>query len=284
MTDETSDRVDRPGPLLPGRVALVTGAAGGIGAATARLFAEHGAHVVVVDVAAERTTTTVADITAAGGDAEGIIADVLAPEDVARVRDQVLGDHGRVDVLVNNVGHWVRQSRAFVDEDPGFWEELHQVNFVHVLHMTHAFLPSMIELGRGSIINVSSVEGLRGYPAGPVYGAYKAAVVQFTRSLAVQVGSAGVRVNGIAPDVTDSLQVPYDRMVPEDQRHLWPRWVPVGFMGVGRDQARVALFLASDLSAFVTGHTLPTDGGTVAAGGWFRSERRAGWTNRPIDP
>ena len=125
----------------------------------------------------------------------------------------------------------------------------------------------------GSIVNVSSIEGVRGYPPDPVYGAYKAAVNQFTRSLAVQVGDRGVRVNAIAPDVTDSCQVPYDRMVPEDQRHLWPRWVPVGRMGVPEDQARIVLFLASDQSAFVTGQVLNTAGGTEAAGGWFRTDR-----------
>jgi NAD(P)-dependent dehydrogenase (short-subunit alcohol dehydrogenase family) len=145
----------------------------------------------------------------------------------------------------------------------------------------------MVERGRGSIVNVSSVEGLRGYPPGIIYGAYKAAVVQLTRSLGVQLGSAGVRVNGIGPDVTDSIQVPYDRIVPPEHQHLWPQWVPVGRMGVPRDQARIILFLASDLSAFMTGHTIPTDGGTAAAGGWFRSAQRAGgraWTNRPIAP
>ena len=153
--------------------------------------------------------------------------------------------------------------------------------------MTQAFLPGMLERKRGSIVNVSSVEGLRGYPPGIVYGAYKAAVVQLTRSLGVQLGNSGVRVNGIAPDVTDSIQVPYDRMVRPEHEHLWPQWVPVGRMGVPRDQARIILFLASDLAAFITGHTIPTDGGTAAAGGWFRSTDNTGgraWTNRPIAP
>jgi NAD(P)-dependent dehydrogenase (short-subunit alcohol dehydrogenase family) len=205
---------------------------------------------------------------------------------VDALKAAVLGEHGRVDVLVNNVGHWIRHAGDFVDEDPELWEELHQINFVHILRVTHAFLPSMIERQRGSIINVSSVEGLRGYPAAPVYGAYKAAAVHFTRCLAVQVGNHGVRVNGIGPDVTESLQVPYSRWLPPEQQELWPLWVPVGRMGVPDDQARVLLFLASDLSAFVTGHTIPTDGGTGAAGGWFRSESRPGrtWTNRPLNP
>jgi NAD(P)-dependent dehydrogenase (short-subunit alcohol dehydrogenase family) len=186
---------------------------------------------------------------------------------------------------VNNVGHWVRHTGDFLKGDPTLWDELHQINFWHVLVVTHAFLPSMVEKQTGSIINVSSVEGLRGYPHDPVYGAYKAAVVQFTRSLAVQVGHKGVRINGIAPDVTESLQVPYSSVLPPEQQALWPQWVPVGRMGLPEDQARVLLFLASDLSAFVTGHTIPTDGGTAAAGGWFRSPSRGDrWTNRPMEP
>jgi NAD(P)-dependent dehydrogenase (short-subunit alcohol dehydrogenase family) len=198
----------------------------------------------------------------------------------------VLDRYGRADVLVNNVGHWLRHPGRFVETDPQLWDELYRVNLHHVLLVTHAFLPPMIERQAGAIINVSSVEGLRGYPEDPVYAAFKAAVIHFTRSLAVQVGRDGIRVNAIAPDVTESLQVPYSQWLSAEEQAQWSQWVPVGHMGLPEDQARVILFLASDLSAFVTGHTIPTDGGTGAAGGWFRSSRRTDreWTNRPIAP
>ena len=265
-----------PERLLEGRVAVVTGGAGGIGRATSAALAAEGARVHVVDVDAERTEATVAALDGATAH----VLDVRDGEAVARLAAAV----GRVDVLVNNVGHWVRVL-DFLESDADHWDALHQVNFLHVLRVTRAFLPAMVEAGAGSIINVSSIEGVRGYPPDPVYGAYKAAVNHFTRSLAVQVGDRGVRVNAIAPDVTDSLQVPYDRMVPEAQRHLWPRWVPVGRMGVPEDQARIIVFLASDQSGFLTGQVINTGGGTEAAGGWFRTDRPgSGWTNRPVDP
>jgi 2-hydroxycyclohexanecarboxyl-CoA dehydrogenase len=180
----------------------------------------------------------------------------------------------------------VRHPGSFAGTDPHLWEELYRVNLHHVFLVTRAFLPAMIDQHTGAIVNVSSVEGLRGYPEDPVYAAFKAAVIAFTRSLAVQVGRDGVRVNAIGPDVTESLQVPYSDWLSPDEQAQWPQWVPVGRMGLPEDQARVILFLASDLSAFVTGHTIPTDGGTGAAGGWFRSSRRPerGWTNRPIAP
>jgi 2-hydroxycyclohexanecarboxyl-CoA dehydrogenase len=279
--------VDGPGPLLQDRVAVITGAGGGIGAAAARLFARHGARVVVADISSELAAETVDAISADGGSAMAVEADVTVPAQVEALRRTVLDGHGRCDILVNNVGHWLRAVGPFVNGDPDFWDELHKINFLHVMVASREFLPSMIERGSGTIINVSSIEGLRGYPEDPVYAAYKAAVIHFTRSLAVQVGHLGIRVNGIGPDVTESLQVPYAAWIPEDQKHLWPQWVPIGRMGVADDQARVLLFLASDLSAFVTGHTIPTDGGTGAAGGWFRSESRSmgrQWTNRPVAP
>ncbi|BBA88177.1 SDR family NAD(P)-dependent oxidoreductase [Mycobacterium pseudoshottsii] len=269
--------------LLTDRVAVVTGGAGGIGAATSRLFAQHGAQVVIADIDAELAHRTVDEI---GGTAWVVGTDVRDADQVSALAQRVLDRYDRVDILVNNVGHWLRHPGNFVDTDPQLWDELYRVNLHHVLLATHAFLPAMIEQHGGAIVNVSSVEGLRGYPEDPVYAAFKAAVIHFTRSLAVQVGNHGVRINAIAPDVTESLQVPYSQWLSDAEQTQWPGWVPVGRMGVPEDQARVILFLACELSAFVTGHTIPTDGGTAAAGGWFRSSRRPDreWTNRPIAP
>lgn len=274
------------GGLLTNRVAVVTGGGGGIGAATARLFADHGAQVVVADIDAERANQTADEITASGGSAVAIVTDVCDDGQVVDLARSVLERHGRVDVLVNNVGHWLRHPGNFVDTDPRLWDDLYRINLHHVFLVTHAFLPAMLDRRAGAIVNVSSVEGLRGYPEDPVYAAFKAAVIHFTRSLAVQVGRDGVRVNAIGPDVTESLQVPYSQWLSAEEQMHWPQWVPVGRMGLPADQARVILFLASDLSAFVTGHTIPTDGGTGAAGGWFRSSRRPDreWTNRPVAP
>lgn len=267
--------------LLADRVAVVTGGGGGIGAATARLFAHHGARVVVAEVDAERGQAIADEI---GGSA--LAVDVREAEQVHSLAQTVLDRFGRVDVLVNNVGHWLRHPGNFVDTDPQLWDELYRVNLHHVFLATHAFLPAMIAQHRGAIVNVTSVEGLRGYPEDPVYAAFKAAVIHFTRSLAVQVGRDGVRVNAVAPDVTESLQVPYSQWLSAEEQSQWPQWVPIGRMGLPEDQAAVILFLSCDLSAFVTGHTIPTDGGTLAAGGWFRSSRRADreWTNRPFAP
>ncbi|MCV6967223.1 oxidoreductase [Mycobacterium intermedium] len=272
-----------PGTLLANQVAVVTGGGGGVGAATSKLFAEQGAQVVIADIDGELARRTAGEI---GEAAWAIVTDVRQDDQVSALARRVLDRYGRVDVLVNNVGHWLRHPGKFVDTDPQFWDELYRVNLHHVFLVTRAFLPAMIDRRAGAIVNVSSLEGLRGYPQDPVYAAFKAAVIHFTRSLAVQVGSDGVRVNAIGPDVTESLQVPYSQWLSAAEQAQWPQWVPVGRMGQPVDQARVILFLASELSAFVTGHTIPTDGGTGAAGGWFRSSRRAGreWTNRPIAP
>jgi NAD(P)-dependent dehydrogenase (short-subunit alcohol dehydrogenase family) len=168
----------------------------------------------------------------------------------------------------------------FRRSNPESWDAMYQINLRHFFSVTHAFLDSMIEGGGGSIVNVHSVEGMRGYPGDPVYGAMKAASAHFSTCLAVQMGRHGIRVNGIGPDLTQSPQVDYAPVSEYD--HMWESWAPVGRLGWPEDQARVALFLASDLSSFVTGHNIPTDGGTRAGGGWFWSPSANRFVNRPI--
>jgi NAD(P)-dependent dehydrogenase (short-subunit alcohol dehydrogenase family) len=157
---------------------------------------------------------------------------------------------------------------------------MYDINLFHFFAVTHAFLESMVNNGGGSIVNFHSVEGLRGYPGEPVYGAMKAAVAHFTTNLAVLEGRHGIRVNGIGPDLCQTPQVDYLTGF-EDADDLWPSWAPVGRLGWPEDQARVALFLASDLSGFVTGHNIPVDGGTKAGGGWFYSPTAHRFVNRP---
>ena len=270
--------------LLNGKVAVVTGGGGGIGRGISETFAAHGARVVVAEVDADRAADTVAAIEADGGDARAQVVDVRRPDDVVRLAATTIGDYGRIDVLVNNVGHYLSRGAPFLETEEEQWNALYEVNLRHVFLCTKAFAPAMVEQGDGgSIVNVSTVEAFRGMPMMAVYSAFKAGVTQFTKSLALELGNDGIRVNSIAPDLTQSIQVDYDRWVPADQQHLIPRWVPVGRFGTPDDIAGVALFLASDLSAFVTGTTVHADGGSLAAGGWFRTDR-GGWTNRPLNP
>lgn len=269
------------GPLLVGKVAVVTGGGGGIGRATSELFARHGARVVVVEVDADRLRETERAIHDAGGEALGVHADVCEEVHVERLRAAALAAFGGADVLVNNVGHYLPGDGEFLSSEADEWRALWRINVEHVLLCTRAIVPSMIGRGGGSVVNVSSVEAFRAIPRRPVYSACKAALTGFTRSLAVELGNRGVRVNAIAPDLTETLQVPYSRIVPEEHRELVPAWVPVGRFGTADDIARVALFLASDLSAFVTGTTVHADGGSLAAGGWFRRPDGT-WTNRPV--
>ncbi|MDG3009743.1 SDR family oxidoreductase [Rhodococcus sp. D2-41] len=270
----TTNSVFAPGPLLSGRRAVVTGGGGGIGAAISRAFASHGADVLAVDV---EVGDPLEFDTAAGGSIALFECDVRDSE----VLEPLL-DH-QPDILVNNVGHFVRAPKPFAENDHGLWDELHDINFGHVLRLTHAVLPGMAERGGGSVINLTTVEAHRAIPGHTVYSAYKTALMQFTRSLSAEVGPSGIRVNAIAPDLIESLQVPYAQLVPEEDEPMWPRWSPLGGPGRPEDVAGAALFLASDLSRFVTGGTLHVDGGTHGSGGWVPRES-GGWTNRPRHP
>ncbi|MGH8986295.1 MAG: SDR family NAD(P)-dependent oxidoreductase [Acidimicrobiia bacterium] len=271
--------------LLEGKVAVVTGGGGGIGRGITEAFAAYGARVVIAEIDVERAAATERAIRDDGGDALACVTDVREPDQVAGLAETTRAELGRVDVLVNNVGHYVLRGGAdFVDTTEDDWDALYAANLKHVFLCTRAFVPMLLDHGDGgSIINVSTVEAFRGIPQHSVYSAFKGAITQFTKSLALELGNAGVRVNAIAPDLTQSLQVRYDRWVPENQRHLIPTWVPVGRFGTADDLAGVAVFLASDLSAFVTGTTVHADGGSLAAGGWFRREDGR-WTNRPRAP
>lgn len=265
--------------LLDGRVAVVTGGGDGIGGAISRLFAEHGALVEIAEIDPERAERKQAEIEAAGGTARVHVVDVTQEADVARLAEAVLGTHGRVDVLVNNVGDY-RPLVRFERSSPETWKRMYDINLFHIFLVTRAFLDSMIEHQRGVIVNFHSVEGLRGFAGEPVYGAMKAGAAHFTTCLAVYAGRWGIRVNGIGTDLTQTPQVDYFAGH-EGLDHMYRHWAPVGRLGWPEDQARVALFLASDLSAYMTGHNLPVDGGTKAGGGWFFSPTEGRFTARP---
>jgi NAD(P)-dependent dehydrogenase (short-subunit alcohol dehydrogenase family) len=261
--------------LLGGRLAIVTGGARGIGHGIARALAYHGARVLIVDVDEEAARATAQEI---GAGAEVLVADVTDRSTAALIAAAADG-LGGADILVNNVGDF-RPAGVFVDSMPETWRRMYELNFGHVLAVTHALLPAMIERGCGAMLNVSSVEGLRGTPGNVVYGAMRAAVVSFTASFAAEVGQYGVRVNAIAPDFTDTPQTPTWASTDERYADHVRKWVPAGRFGHPTDHGDAAVFLVSDQSAFITGETLRVDGGTLAPPGWFRRDETR-FTNLP---
>lgn len=267
------------GPLVPERVALVTGGAGGIGAATCRALADHGADVVVVDIDAARVAATVADVEARGRRALAIVTDLTLDDTAYDAVRQAIDELGRVDILVNALGEHLALSRPFEETDEDGWDALYRVNLLHVFRTCKAVLPGMKERGWGRIINFSSVEGIRAMPNAAPYTAFKAALDAFTKSLGVEVAGAGIRVNAVAVDKTKAHQVNFYDLGEEYDRHV-PVWIPAGRYAEGEDVAAVVLFLASELAAWVVGQTIVADGGTLSAGGWYRTPVK--WTNSPL--
>ncbi|MCB0997208.1 MAG: SDR family oxidoreductase [Acidimicrobiales bacterium] len=266
-------------PLLTDRVAVVTGGAGAIGGAVCALFAAQGADVVVADVDADRTEEVAAHVRGQGRRALPVVADLMTDDGLGTLTSAALDTFGRVDIVVNALGHALAPAAAFEATSPQLWDDLYRVNLRHVFATTHAFLPGMRERGWGRIVNFSSVEGKRAAPGLAPYTAFKAGVDAFTQSLAVDVAGDGVTVNSVAVDKTLSYQVGYGRF-PEEYDRMVPVWVPAGRYGQGPDIAAVVLFLASDLGAFVVGQSITADGGCLAAGGWYRTPAR--WVNSPL--
>ena len=266
--------------LLRDRVAIVTGGGAGIGGAISRNFARAGARVVIAEIDAERAAAAQHGIEAAGGRCLAVCGDARDAAFVQEVTERTLATFGRIDVLVNNVGHFMPY-RLFVESSEEDFDAQYQVSFLHVLRFTRAALPHMIAQRSGSIVHVSSVEGMRGIPGDAVYSAYKAGLINFTRSLAIEVGGHGVRVNCLAPDLTHTPQTPMYDWLPDQQ--MVRCWAPLARFAHPDEQADVALFLASEQSRFVTGQTIAADGGTTAASGWYRVHPdRDRWTNTPM--
>jgi NAD(P)-dependent dehydrogenase (short-subunit alcohol dehydrogenase family) len=159
------------------------------------------------------------------------------------------------------------------------WDRLYRVNLLHVMQASRAVIPGMKQRRWGRIVNFSSVEGLRAMPNAAPYTAFKGAIDSFTKSLGVELAGSGIRVNCIAVDKTRSHQVNFYEL-PDEYDRLVGVWVPAGRYGEGTDVASVVLFLSSELCSWVVGRTIPADGGTLAAGGWYRTPNR--WTNSPV--
>ncbi|WP_418057673.1 SDR family NAD(P)-dependent oxidoreductase [Pimelobacter simplex] len=264
------------------RTSIVTGGASGIGGAITRALAERGDHVVLNDIDAETAAATAGAVRAAGGACTVVPGDVTADEVVAEVVATAAAISGAIDVVVNNVGDFRPASRDFAHSTPEQWQRLYELNLRHVFAMTYAVLPHLV--AGSSIVNVSTVEAYRGIPASAPYSAFKAGVSAFTKSMAVELGPRGVRVNAIAPDLTDTAQTSRTAMLRGRDEGLVPLWLPLGRFAEAADHAGVVDFLTSDAARFVTGHTVPVDGGTLAASGWYRRHDGKGWTNMPDQP
>jgi len=231
---------------LEGKVAIVTGAADGIGAATAAMFAEHGATVVRVDRRAEPGF---------------VVADVTDEASVGRVVDDVVAEHGRVDALVNVVGG-SRPGKTTVDLTLAEWNELLALNLTSTFLMTRAVLPHMEAAGGGTVVNVSSGAGLRGMKANPGYVAAKGGVSALTRALAIDHGPHGVRVNAVAPGPIRTPLMDRNR-TPEEIAAMGGLAI-VGRIGRPEEIAATILWLSSDASSYLMGQTLEVDGGVAS--------------------
>ncbi len=263
------------GILLTDRVAVVTGGGSGIGRGIANGFAAFGAKVAIW----ERN----ADTAAAAGDEVGglgLQVDVRDGDEVDAALVRTLSELGPVDILVNNAGGVFRAS-LLETSDKGF-DVLYRSNLRHVILCTQRVARTMVDDGRpGSIVNVTSIEGTRAAPGFAAYAAAKAGVINFTKTAALELAPHSIRVNALAPDLT--LTEGILGVAPEGSDVTWGDTIPMGRAGHVDEMAGAAIFLASELSSYITGQTIHVDGGTQAAGGWYHRPGSGEYVLGPAD-
>lgn len=276
---EESNQIGSAGALLKGRRVLVTGGAQGIGRAICERFLNEGAEVMAVDCDTSALNAMEQSISDARLSTRCV--DVEQSDQVRQLMSQLNEKWSSLDILVNNVGGFlglVKPLENMSDEDI---DRLYSVNIRQMMIVTRDAIPLLKRGNEPSIIAISSIEGFRAMPNISPYGAFKQAINGLIRSLALELGEFGIRVNAIAPETTETAHVTPAQWMSNEDYQRQSQWIPLGRFGQPEDSAGCALFLASNLSQWVTGTTIHCDGGALAAAGWYRN-RKGQWTNTPI--
>jgi NAD(P)-dependent dehydrogenase (short-subunit alcohol dehydrogenase family) len=247
---------------LQGKIAVVTGAANGIGDATVRLFAAEGAHVYVTDCDGAAAEAVAADIITAGGSACAVSVDVTRGQDVLALMRTIEKAHGRIDALVNNAGlNILADFRNMSDAD---WVRLREVNLDGVMRIARDAFPLLRASGKGSLVNVASIMGNRGLRPLAAYSATKGAVAALTRGLAIEYAPFNIRVNSLAPGYVETKLTQRALKLPQFRQALIDK-TPMKRFGTCEEMAKASLFLVSDDASYITGAELAVDGGMSAS-------------------
>ena len=243
--------------LLDGKTAIVTGAARGIGKAIALKFAQEGANIAFTDlVIDENAEATAKEIEALGVKAKAYASNAASFEDTAKVVEAIHADFGRIDILVNNAG--ITRDGLMMRMTEQQWDMVINVNLKSAFNFIHACTPIMMRQKGGSIINMASVVGVHGNAGQCNYAASKAGMIALAKSIAQELGPKGVRANAVAPGFIETAMT---AQLPEEIRKDWMKKIPLRRGGQTEDIANVCLFLASDLSSYVSGQVIQIDGG-----------------------
>lgn len=243
--------------LLEGKVAIVTGAARGIGKAVALKLASEGANIAFTDLKIdENGLATQAELETLGVKAKGYASNAANFEETHNVVAEIVKDFGRIDILVNNAG--ITKDGLMMRMSESQWDAVLNVNLKSAFNFIHACSPIMMKQRSGNIINMASVVGVHGNAGQCNYASSKAGMIALAKSIAQELGSRGIRANAIAPGfiITDMTAA-----LPENVREEWCKKIPLRRGGTPEDVANIALFLASDLSAYVSGQVIQVDGG-----------------------
>ena len=243
---------------LKDKTAIITGGGTGIGLATARAFCQEGAKVILFGRRKEKLEKAVEKL---GGSAIIVQGDMTNNNDLDKLINETLHNFKKIDVLVNNAGLFNGSPLHEISDSQ--WDEIMDINIRSVFQLTRRVLPVMLSQKYGSIIHISSIAGLIALPQVAAYNVSKGALNQFSRSIAVEYGSSGIRSNSICPGLI-ATDMTADLMKDADLMKEWSKEYPIGRFGKPEDVANACLYLASDESSFVTGITLPVDGGFTA--------------------